>query len=315
MYFKFQTFSLCLFLASLCYAQSSENPNIVFIFCDDLNASGLGITADPNVVTPNIDSLAAAGLTFYNAHSNSTICGPSRASVFTGLLPSSSGHFGLNMGFESWEENPVLSQTTTMFGHMRQEGYKVYASGKIFHAGRNRPTDFDDHYQMPFQGPWAFERRSHSDLPEEFTDLRISMAPLESLPTYADGDDGWFVFGQGLPFFYESEDNRDLLGDELSALYCDSIFELHNNLDEQEPFFLTVGVHNPHSPFHVPQKYFNLYPLEDLDLTPYSIDSIEFAAAAFGNRMNSNSNMHIDGLMEASPEEDPLLFLKKYMQG
>lgn len=303
---------ILLFTTSLCQAQDLENPNIVFIFCDDLNVSGLGSTADSDVITPNIDSLVSVGRTYYNAHANATICGPSRASVFTGVLPSTSGHFGKNMGTEAWFENPVLSQSKTMFAQMKDEGYKVYASGKLFHASRDPYEDFHDFYTDPFQGPWTYERRAHSDLPQEFSDLKISFSPLESTPVYADGNNGWLVHNQ--PFFYESEENRDLLGDELSAVYCDSIFELHGNLEEEEPFFLTVGIFNPHSPFHVPQKYFDLYPLEDIDLTDYDVDTTEFAVAAFRNRMNSISNTHIDGLLEASPESDPMLYLKKYKQ-
>lgn len=292
--------------------QNQNQPNIVFIFCDDLNRSGLGTLHDPAIVTPHIDSLVAQSAVFTNAHANAPICGPSRASLFTGVSPSTSGHFGYRMGNVSWESNPVLSQTETIFGHFKNNGYKVYSSGKIFHKNRNPLDDFDDLYLEPFQGPYGFDGRSHSDMPESFSPIGISFAPLENIPIYPEYT-GWVAKGQ--PYFFESDENRDLLGDELSVMYCDSLLAAHASAAQNEPFFITLGMYSPHAPFHVPQKYFDLYPLDSIDLSFLSEDAVPFASASFSNRFNSGSNQQINELLDNAPEDDQFLLLKKFIQG
>lgn len=65
--------------------------NILFIMCDQLRYDYLGCTGHPSIKTPNIDKLAARGVTFSNTYCQSPICGPSRASTYTGRYMSSHG--------------------------------------------------------------------------------------------------------------------------------------------------------------------------------------------------------------------------------
>ena len=65
--------------------------NILFIMCDQLRFDYLGCTGHPNIKTPNIDALAARGVTFSNTYCQSPICGPSRMSFYTGRYVSSHG--------------------------------------------------------------------------------------------------------------------------------------------------------------------------------------------------------------------------------
>ncbi len=307
------TVLLCLCLG-ICVGQlkGQNPPNILFIFCDDLNESGYGSLFNPAIVSPTIDSLINEGVVFTNAHSNATLCGPSRASVFTGLLPSSSGHFGRNMGTESWDENPVLSDATTIFRHLKDNGYSVYGTGKIFHKNRDPIGDFDDFDPSPFQGPYAFNQQSHPDLPPLFSELNISYSPLENVPS-GNENPGWYADNN--PFFFENDENRDPLGDEIAAAYADSIFQTFSNGTNSGPFFMTVGLYKPHQPFHAPQRFFDMYPIENIDVSAYELDSTKYPAASFANRMNSRSNLQIQDLLEASPQEDELLELKKFIQG
>src|SRR5262249_16834618 len=68
-------------------AASEEKPNIVFILIDDLGVTDLGCTGSAFYETPNIDRLAARGMTFSNAYSACTVCSPTRASLLTGKYP------------------------------------------------------------------------------------------------------------------------------------------------------------------------------------------------------------------------------------
>ena len=76
---------------------ADERPNILFIFSDDHAPHAIGAyngwlkEVNP---TPEIDKLAAQGMLFEKSFCTNSICGPSRASLFTGLLPSTSGIYG-----------------------------------------------------------------------------------------------------------------------------------------------------------------------------------------------------------------------------
>ena len=74
----------CLLAAPVDELHAQNQPNIIYIFVDDLSSGMVGFT-NPNtpVLTPNIDALAAAGLQFTQAYAN-TICSPSRGSLHTG---------------------------------------------------------------------------------------------------------------------------------------------------------------------------------------------------------------------------------------
>ena len=70
-------------------------PNVLFIAVDDLNTWISPIDNFSNVKTPNFDRLAKMGVTFTNAHVQAPLCGPSRASLMTGLRPSTTGIYGM----------------------------------------------------------------------------------------------------------------------------------------------------------------------------------------------------------------------------
>lgn len=73
-------------------AESSEQPNVVFILADDLGWSDTTLFGTTSLYrTPNIERLAARGMTFVRAYSDSPLCSPTRASVLTGLSPARHG--------------------------------------------------------------------------------------------------------------------------------------------------------------------------------------------------------------------------------
>ena len=74
-------------------AKNPPTPNVLLISIDDLNTF-IGCMGYEHVLTPNIDKLASQGVLFSNAHAQAPLSGPSRASVMTGLRPSTTGIYG-----------------------------------------------------------------------------------------------------------------------------------------------------------------------------------------------------------------------------
>ena len=81
------------FLSLTALNAQKEKPNVLFIAIDDLNDWVGCLGGHPQAFTPNIDRLATNGLLFTNAHCQAPICGPSRASIMTGLYPFQSGNY------------------------------------------------------------------------------------------------------------------------------------------------------------------------------------------------------------------------------
>ena len=79
----------CLSLLSSSMAYAAERPNIIYIFTDQHTANAMSCAGNPDVHTPNLDRLAAAGIMFQNAYCTAPLSGPSRGAMFTGHYPGS----------------------------------------------------------------------------------------------------------------------------------------------------------------------------------------------------------------------------------
>src|SRR5688572_17147571 len=85
-----------------------DRPNVLFIAVDDLNDWVGPLGGHPQAKTPNLDRLAARGVTFTNAHCQAPMCTPSRTSFMTGLRPSTTGVYALDPWFRTVEPLKIL---------------------------------------------------------------------------------------------------------------------------------------------------------------------------------------------------------------
>ena len=123
-------------IASICFCFVASGwaitkPNVLFIAIDDLNDWVGCLEGHPQVKTPNIDALAKRGVLFSNAHCQAPICNPSRVSLLTGVLPSTSGIYDLD---QPHHLSPLLKKAHTLPAHFKANGYQVMGRGKIYHG-------------------------------------------------------------------------------------------------------------------------------------------------------------------------------------
>ncbi len=135
-------FLLCLFFQLNIDAQKIKQPNIIFIFADDLGYGEIGCYGQQKIETPNIDQLAAAGIKFKQFYAGTTVCGPSRASLLTGLH---TGHAPIrgNKQFPPEGQMPLPASTVTFANYLQQNGYATAAFGKWglgFHQNSGDPN-------------------------------------------------------------------------------------------------------------------------------------------------------------------------------
>ena len=117
-----------LFLATLAHA--AAKPNVLFIAVDDLNDWIGCLGGHPQALTPNMDRLAKRGVLFTNAHCAAPACNPSRAAVFSGLMPARTGVWS-NDSVRIEKVAPKAKLLTYAF---REAGYQTLGTGKMLHG-------------------------------------------------------------------------------------------------------------------------------------------------------------------------------------
>ena len=232
-------FNEALFLLSLglvgCTSGSQKEakmtpPNVLLIGVDDLNDWIGCLGGHPQAKTPNIDRLAERGMLFTNAHCQSPVCNPSRASLMTSLYPSTSGIYFLSPDLI---ESPVAVKNVMMPDRFQNEGYYVTGVGKLFHNGEEQNERYVPNYGGQFGGFGPYPEKKLSPYPgHPLWDWGVFPESDEQMPDYKIAE--WAV--------KKLAEKRD------SALW------------------LGVGFYRPHVPQYAPQKWFDLYPMETLQL-------------------------------------------------
>ena len=101
------------------FSQAEEKMNVLFIAVDDLKPS-IGSFGDEFAVTPNIDELSKSSTVFLNNHTQQAVCGPSRASLMTGLRPDKTRVWDLKTRMR--DMNPDI---LTIPQYFKQNGYQT----------------------------------------------------------------------------------------------------------------------------------------------------------------------------------------------
>lgn len=214
-------------------ATEPKRPNVLMLVVDDLNDWVGYLGTNPQVQTPHMDALAAAGTRFMRAYCNAPLCNPSRASALTGLLPSRTHVIDNTIRLREG-----IPDAYTLPQHFKSHGYNTYGLGKVFHSddpvswttSKIRPADPVPAGDLPKQfckGP------VDSDLESQFN---WDWAPLDVTD-------------------HEMSDGK----------VADWAIELLGQ-SHTKPFFMGVGMFKPHTAWYVPQKYFDLYPVDSVIL-------------------------------------------------
>ena len=140
---SFYLFLICILLPGY-PAEASEKLNVLFIAADDLRAD-LRCMGNKEVLTPNLDALAARGRLFNRAYCQQAVCNPSRASLMTGRRPDTLKIWDLPTHFRR-----RLPDVVTLPQHFMKEGYFTQNIGKIYHNwGQNKERGDAPSWSVP----------------------------------------------------------------------------------------------------------------------------------------------------------------------
>lgn len=212
-----------------------SRPNVLFISIDDLNDWVGCLGGHPQAKTPNIDRLAGRSTLFENAHCQSPVCNPSRASMMTGRYPHSTGIYFLAPDLK---QAPALNGVKTMPEVFADHSYETMATGKIYHTGDQR--FFDTYHRTQGFGPRPNKKISQPH-----------GHPLWDWGAFPESDDQ-------MPDI----DSANWAADQLKQAH-------------DQPFFMGVGFYRPHVPMYAPQKWFDLHPRAQIQLPLVREDDLD----------------------------------------
>jgi len=230
-------YSVLMFLLVAVSGEAQEKKNVLFIIADDLNCY-LGSYGHSLAKTPNIDRLAEEGLLFENAYCNFPLCGPSRASMMTGLYPDQN-----NVKRNAILIRDRVPDAVTMTQVFMKSGYAATRIGKIYHY--NNPGDIGTPgHDDPASWSHTINPRGR-DKDEE--DKIFSLVPGS--------------FGATLSWLAADGTDEEQT-DGIAA--TEAIAQIEKHAASGEPFFLGLGFYKPHTPFVAPKRYFEMYPREQI---------------------------------------------------
>jgi iduronate 2-sulfatase len=250
-------------------APGTQRPNVLFIAIDDLRPE-LGCYGAP-VKTPNIDKLASSAVLFNRAYCQVAVCGASRATLMTGVLPTAKRFTVAATHVD--DDTPGAVTLPQVF---KEAGYTTLSNGKIFHFP-------EDTGARSWSEPAWHSEISHSANLDPITVSKKSKSKA----------------GRGR--IYESPDVPDNAYNDGKTAEK-TLADLRRLKEAGKPFFLGCGFIRPHMPFYAPKKYWDLYKREEIAIAPNRSKpeaapkglkgSAEYRSYGFGDYKDNTDDFH-----------------------
>ncbi|MDA7507040.1 sulfatase [Akkermansiaceae bacterium] len=253
----------------------AKQPNVLFLAVDDMNDWIGSLGATPRAITPNLDKLAARGVNFSNAHTPGVYCAPARAAIFSGQYASTTGCYRSS---DYFTDHPEIEGLPLSFS---KAGYTTLGVGKLYHhmPGSIDVRGWDEFYlRKPSQRKegWSLDNwTEETPFPDPF--------PASVFNKGKEIKGGLFLEWAGLP-----NDKEEEMADTIRVNWAaEQLGKKHD-----KPFFLACGIYAPHFPNYCPQKYFDLYERDKIELPPIKVDDLEDLPERMKRAKTARSKIH-----------------------
>ncbi len=221
-----------------------KKPNILFLFADDQRFDTINAVNNPEIITPNLDKLVARGTTFTHAHipcgTSGAVCMPSRAMLMTGRTL-----FHLQgEGQEIPKEHITLGET------LKENGYRAFGTGKWHNGTAAYTRSFTEGKSVFFGGMWDHWNVPACDYNAEgvYPTSNVCNAPFSSNKV--------------------TQNHAEYMkfGEHSTDIFTGRALEFLDGYEADDPFFLYVSFMAPHDPRTMPQKYLDMYDIDNISL-------------------------------------------------
>jgi iduronate 2-sulfatase len=225
--------ALTLSNSSISFAEKKQ-PNVLFIAVDDLRPE-LGCFGNTQILSPNIDKLAAGGTIFTNCFCQVPVCGASRASLLTGVRPTRDRF----LNYSTWADKD-LPGNLSLPRYFKENGYHTISNGKIYHHKTDGKGSWSEEAWRPKSPNWRdYHKPENIEITINHEDHRGPAYECIDVPdnTYQDG-----------------------------KIAEKTIQDLRRMKEQGKPFFIATGFLKPHLPFNAPKKYWDLYDRDEIEM-------------------------------------------------
>ncbi|MBI4977686.1 MAG: sulfatase-like hydrolase/transferase [Spirochaetes bacterium] len=259
-------------LASRLFSQTSgKKPNILMIPVDDLKPL-MGCYGDNDILTPNIDRLAARGTVFLNNCCQQAVCGPTRASLMTGMYPDHTGVWDLETRMR--DVNPDI---LALPQYLISQGYETTGIGKTYDYRCVDNKADEPSWSIPYGtekvmvdqtlGPTVGGYRN----PETIEAMKKGNEALKGQKFKSGSAKTAALAKIAGPLASPATECTDVPD---NAYYDGALAEagcrqLETLSSAGKPFFLSVGFQKPHLPFIAPKKYWDMYDRSKIKIHPF----------------------------------------------
>lgn len=243
---------------SVMKAQVETKPNVVVIYTDDHRYTGVHALGGQAVKTPHLDQLAEEGIAFTKTYMmgsfSGATCIPSRAMLLTGRNLFELDGIGRNIP----EEHTTLGEAFMAAGYHSQFVGKWHQTAgslaRSFHDGGKlcgMPKYLTDQYRMPYSD-WRLE--GDYDVKHCYLLEYDENGKVTSRSVTKDDKRG--------PTANEKH------GPHVSEVLADEANKFLNGYKQDKPFFMYLAFPTPHDPRQAPQRYQDMYPIDEIELPP-----------------------------------------------
>lgn len=247
------------------FAKQPKQPNLVIIMADQWRGQALGYLGIEPVITPNIDRLAAEGVSFENAVSSYPVSSPARGMLMTGMYPIASKVWGNCNSINTPYGVELPADAKCWSDVLKEQGYNLGYIGKWHLDAPRRPyVATDNNRGLMAWNEWCPPERRH-------------------------GFEYWIAYGTYdahlRPMYWTTDAKRDefFFVDQWGPEYeTDKAIEYIQNKNvgrsEKKPFALVVSMNPPHTAYEqVPDKFKDLY--RELDVEKWVANRPDIPAA------------------------------------
>lgn len=236
----------------------TKKPNILFLFVDDMQHNAINALGNSEVITPNLDELMENGVCFTHAHipggTFGAVCMPSRAML----------HSGRSLYHIDGLGEEIPDEHTTIGEHLLANGYNSFGTGKWHNGHKSFARSFNAGSDIFFGGMydhWKVPVYNYDPTGEYSRTVKDVMNPAFNDPQTTD---------RRMDHCHWGEHSTDL--------FVESACEYLREYDSDKPFFLYLSYLAPHDPRSMPEKYLNMYDINNITLPPnaYPVHPFDF---------------------------------------